>query len=206
MFKKVMIFSIMTMLVSAIVFMGCSKRTGGSSKNFTVIDDESSDNGGVSSIDSNIKVIVLTPGIPITDYIDEVSDVNWYSVEMVEGATYCVQTFNLSSDMDTVLFLLDVDGLTVLTENDNCNEEHLHSGLCFVAPASGVYYILVTHVNSEDFSGIYDLIVQEFLDGEHTFVCYHADNGVGNGEDPQPKGDPPINDGPGTSPGDPGNN
>ena len=32
-----------------------------------------------------------------------------------------------------------------------------------------------------------------------------GNNGVGNGVDPQPPGDPPINDGPGTSPGDPGN-
>ena len=32
-----------------------------------------------------------------------------------------------------------------------------------------------------------------------------GNNGVGNGSDPQPPGDPPINDGPGTGPGDPGN-
>jgi hypothetical protein len=34
---------------------------------------------------------------------------------------------------------------------------------------------------------------------------YKGNNGVGNGEDPQPPGDPPINDGPGTGPGNPGN-
>jgi len=33
-----------------------------------------------------------------------------------------------------------------------------------------------------------------------------GNNGVGNGLDPQPPGNPPINDGPGTSPGNPGNN
>ena len=32
-----------------------------------------------------------------------------------------------------------------------------------------------------------------------------GNNGVGNGLDGQPPGNPPINDGPGTSPGDPGN-
>jgi hypothetical protein len=32
-----------------------------------------------------------------------------------------------------------------------------------------------------------------------------GNNGVGNGVDPQPPGNPPINDGPGTSPGKPGN-
>ena len=33
----------------------------------------------------------------------------------------------------------------------------------------------------------------------------NGNNGVGNGVDPQPPGNPPINDGPGTSPGNPGN-
>jgi len=33
-----------------------------------------------------------------------------------------------------------------------------------------------------------------------------GNNGVGNGLDPQPPGNPPINDGPGTGPGFPGNN
>lgn len=32
-----------------------------------------------------------------------------------------------------------------------------------------------------------------------------GNNGVGNGLDPQPPGNPPINDGPGTAPGAPGN-
>lgn len=32
-----------------------------------------------------------------------------------------------------------------------------------------------------------------------------GNNGVGNGLDPQPPGNPPINDGPGTGPGRPGN-
>lgn len=32
----------------------------------------------------------------------------------------------------------------------------------------------------------------------------HGNNGVGNGDDPQPKGDPKVNDGAGTGPGSPG--
>jgi hypothetical protein len=31
-----------------------------------------------------------------------------------------------------------------------------------------------------------------------------GNNGVGNGYDPQPPGNPPVNDGPGTGPGNPG--
>jgi hypothetical protein len=33
----------------------------------------------------------------------------------------------------------------------------------------------------------------------------HGNNGVGNGQDPQPPGNPPTNDGPGSGPGNPGN-
>jgi hypothetical protein len=32
----------------------------------------------------------------------------------------------------------------------------------------------------------------------------HGNNGVGNGQDPQPPGNPPWNDGPGSGPGNPG--
>jgi hypothetical protein len=34
----------------------------------------------------------------------------------------------------------------------------------------------------------------------------HGNNGVGNGQDPQPPGNPPLNDGAGTGPGNPGKN
>ena len=34
----------------------------------------------------------------------------------------------------------------------------------------------------------------------------HGNNGVGNGQDPQPPGNPPINDGIGSGPGSPGKN
>ena len=42
-------------------------------------------------------------------------------------------------------------------------------------------------------------------ENERTISTVHGNNGVGNGIDPQPPGNPPINDGPGTGPGNPGN-
>ncbi len=45
------------------------------------------------------------------------------------------------------------------------------------------------------------------LKAEPAFASYGSgkgNNGLGNGEDPQPPGNPPVNDGPGTSPGHPG--
>lgn len=48
------------------------------------------------------------------------------------------------------------------------------------------------------------------LKAESAFASYGSgasvkgNNGVGNGWDPQPPGNPPVNDGPGTAPGNPG--
>jgi hypothetical protein len=43
------------------------------------------------------------------------------------------------------------------------------------------------------------------LAGKNNDKKEKGNNGVGNGVDPQPPGNPPVNDGPGTSPGNPGN-
>ena len=40
--------------------------------------------------------------------------------------------------------------------------------------------------------------------GQSSGKAPNGNNGVGNGIDPQPPGNPPINDGPGTGPGNPG--
>jgi hypothetical protein len=44
------------------------------------------------------------------------------------------------------------------------------------------------------------------LKAESAFASHGSggNNGVGNGYDPQPPGNPPVNDGPGTGPGNPG--
>ncbi len=43
------------------------------------------------------------------------------------------------------------------------------------------------------------------ISGSHFSESNKGNNGVGNGEDPQPPGNPRVNDGPGTGPGHPGN-
>jgi len=48
-------------------------------------------------------------------------------------------------------------------------------------------------------------VSSERLQQDGTRSRTKGNNGVGNGEDPQPPGDPPVNDGPGTGPGNPGN-
>lgn len=47
--------------------------------------------------------------------------------------------------------------------------------------------------------------ISTLRNGASPFAVEKGNNGVGNGCDPQPPGDPPINDGEGTGPGNPGN-
>ncbi|HEX7900132.1 MAG TPA: hypothetical protein VF950_20355 [Planctomycetota bacterium] len=58
-----------------------------------------------------------------------------------------------------------------------------------------------------DLDGVKDLeiLITGTGDCDHEVFVDHGNNGVGNGEDPQPPGQPPVNDGPGTGPGVPGN-
>ena len=56
-------------------------------------------------------------------------------------------------------------------------------------------------------SGAYNFgeVVHSSSKGDDGHGGPKGNNGVGNGLDPQPRGNPPVNDGPGTTPGSPGN-
>jgi hypothetical protein len=58
-----------------------------------------------------------------------------------------------------------------------------------------------------DLAGVKDLVILITGTGDcgHEVYVDHGNNGMGNGEDPQPPGQPPVNDGPATGPGVPGN-
>jgi hypothetical protein len=49
------------------------------------------------------------------------------------------------------------------------------------------------------------LLLSTSMNSSAVAASVKGNNGVGNGIDPQPPGNPPVNDGPGTGPGNPGN-
>ena len=61
----------------------------------------------------------------------------------------------------------------------------------------------VVHQNAQSFKTGSGLAIMRLDDKKVSPT--KGNNGVGNGVDPQPPGNPPINDGPGTGPGNPGN-
>ncbi|MSU59448.1 MAG: hypothetical protein EXS35_14965 [Pedosphaera sp.] len=68
-----------------------------------------------------------------------------------------------------------------------------------------IAHIDTTRNNAETFKiGKANLVIKP-ADGNISPSKPKGNNGVGNGIDPQPPGNPPINDGPGTGPGNPGN-
>ena len=74
----------------------------------------------------------------------------------------------------------------------------------------GIMATLITDVktvnqNAQSFKTGSELAVMRLGEDKKKISPTKGNNGVGNGVDPQPPGNPPINDGPGTSPGNPGN-
>jgi hypothetical protein len=74
-----------------------------------------------------------------------------------------------------------------------------------VADSGGVGDNIIWTVIATDQSGNTATAEGHVIIGNPSGSGEKGNNGVGNGQDPQPPGNPPINDGPGTSPGNPGN-
>jgi len=80
-----------------------------------------------------------------------------------------------------------------------------------VVPTNAAYlqniiaHVDTTRRNAETYKVQRALIVVKPEGGDISPHIPKGNNGVGNGVDPQPPGNPPINDGPGTGPGNPGN-
>lgn len=104
--------------------------------------------------------ILIRVGDQVTGYIDGAGDADWYAVELEGGKEYKFCTSNLSADMDTVLRLVDVDGVVILSENDNVDESSLASCIEFCVDISGTYFLVVTHKDPNAVTGMYDLSVE----------------------------------------------
>lgn len=118
----------------------------------------------------------LVVGSQVSGHIDRPGDTDWYVVELSAGQEYKFCTTNLSADMDSVLRLIDTDGLAVLDENDNVGDT-LASCITFCVPTSGRYYLVVTHKDPSARTGMYDLLATAL--GE----CSHLDDAGSDDDD-----------------------
>ncbi len=88
--------------------------------------------------------IITTDGISQTHNFDTLEDSDWLKFEAKAGALYWVETFNLGSNSDTILWLYAADGVTALAYNDDVALYGDQRSLLFwKAPADGLLYIEV---------------------------------------------------------------
>ena len=87
-------------------------------------------------------------------------DNDWAKFWAANGRSYVIDTFNLGGFSDTLLFLYDTDGTTLIAYNDDYGGG-LGSRISWTAPADGYYYIRVRHYSSSAYGLVtnYDLKV-----------------------------------------------
>lgn len=75
-------------------------------------------------------------------------DRDWMKFLAMPGVSYTIATANVGGHADTVLYLYDRDGTTLLDSNDNDPDNAPASRLTWQSSAAGVYYIKVEHKHS----------------------------------------------------------
>ncbi len=88
---------------------------------------------------------IPTNGTVLTRTFHIVADKDWVTFYASAGRTYTVTTLNLSADVDTVLQLYDLDGKTLLLENDDYLLLSEASQIVWMAPQDGWYFARVAH-------------------------------------------------------------
>lgn len=78
---------------------------------------------------------------------DRLADQDWLKFGAQAGKTYVLSTSDLGAAGDTYLYLYDTDQTTLLAANDDYGGS-LASRIEWTAPASGTYFVLVKHWNS----------------------------------------------------------
>lgn len=74
-------------------------------------------------------------------------DEDWLKLAAIAGESYHISTSNLGLKADTYLYLYDQDGVSLLASNDDEANGLLTSGIDWVAPADGTYFLLVKQWN-----------------------------------------------------------
>jgi len=96
-----------------------------------------------------------------TQIFDITQDEDWFQFEAHGNWYYGIETENLASDVDTIIEIYDVNGITILI-SDNDSGDGLASKLVWKAPNNGTYFIRVKQNAGSAFgcSASYDISVK----------------------------------------------
>jgi len=88
---------------------------------------------------------VTTDGISQTHNIHVEGDQDWMRFYAAAGVTYTLATTNTGGHADTILYLYDTDGTTLIDFNDDYPGMWFSSRIDWQPTVSGVYYVQIDH-------------------------------------------------------------
>jgi hypothetical protein len=117
--------------------------------------------------DSPLAATLATVGGgPLSGCIEAAGDTDYFLFGAVAGRTYRLLTTHLSSGMDTLLYLFDSDGRSILLV-DNDSGADGGSQIDWTAPRDGVYFVMVRHAQATSGTGCYALSISMLQVDDH---------------------------------------
>lgn len=77
-------------------------------------------------------------------------DEDWFKFEAVAGEKYIIETSNLEIGVDTQLEIYDLDGLALLSSDDNSGTG-MGSYLQWIAPRNGIYFVRIAQADTSGY-------------------------------------------------------
>lgn len=93
-------------------------------------------------------------------------DMDYFFFEAAAGRTYQLLTSHLDGGADTVLYLLDTDGIAILALDDDGGTDG-GSRIEWAAPAAATYFVMVRHAQATTGTGCYALSVAALQVDDH---------------------------------------
>jgi hypothetical protein len=97
------------------------------------------------------SALITTDGVLQTHNLHREGDRDYLCFQANAGDAYTIETLDLGSEIDTIIYLLD-ENEQEIARNDDGKEEPLASLIIWIAPSSGTYYVMVRDL-SEHSSG-----------------------------------------------------
>jgi hypothetical protein len=117
--------------------------------------------------DSPLAATLATVGGgPLSGCIEAAGDTDYFLFGAVAGRTYRLLTTHLSSGMDTLLYLFDSDGRSILFV-DNDSGADGGSQIDWTATRDGVYFAMVRHAQATSGTGCYALSIAMLQVDDH---------------------------------------
>lgn len=89
-----------------------------------------------------------------TACIERAGDMDYFLFTGVAGNTYRIETSHPTEDMDSVLYLIDRDGESILAVDDNSAGD-TRARIVWTCPAAGIYFLMVRHAQATSGTGCY---------------------------------------------------